>query len=374
MLAIATQNPDAVAETYVRQHIRTIAPDATVVVYLDGEGESLAGLKVFKLKKRHAGALGLSSKLVGLWNLLFDGYSGAVVGAEKKRLIRYFENQRVSALLAEFGPTGCALRAVCRQTGIKLVVNFHGYDATVMGRRWSIRRAYRRLAQNANHFVCGSVHFSDVLVGLGIPSEKISVIPCGIEPEFFQADRIKDPTLVVAVGRLTEKKAPQLTIEAFALVKKAMPNACLELIGDGPLRSVCEKKIEAFGLQDSVKLHGAKEHAFVADRLSRASVFVQHSVTAANGDTESQGISLLEAMASNVPVVTTRHNGFPETVIDGVTGYLVDERDVGGMAERVAALLNDENLRKRFGAAGRQRVMDHFSAEGSVRQLRKLLI
>lgn len=374
MFAVATQNPDAVPETYVRQHIRTIAPDDTVVVYWDGSGRSLEGLSAFKINARHAGAFGLSSKMVGMWNIVFDTYAGAIVGEERKRLIRYFEENRVSALLAEFGPTGCALREVCREKGIKLVVNFHGYDATVMGRRWIIRRAYHRLARDAAHFVCGSKHFSKILVGLGIPQEKISVIPCGIEPEYFNGNRRKEPMLAVAVGRLTEKKAPHLTIDAFALVKKKMPSARLEIIGDGPLRAVCERKIEELDIQDCVKLHGAKDHEFVAETLSRASVFVQHSVTASNGDTESQGISLLEAMASSVPVVTTRHNGFPETVADGVTGFLVDEGDIRGMAEKVVALFSDIDVRKAMGAAGRERVLREFSAEGSIKQLRELLL
>ena len=81
------------------------------------------------------------------------------------------------------------------------------------------------------------------------------------------------------------------------------------------------------------------------NKLAEASVFVQHSVVASNGDTESQGISLLEAMTASIPLVVTDHNGFKETVIEGETGYLVKERDIDSMAKKITLLLKNESLR-----------------------------
>jgi glycosyltransferase involved in cell wall biosynthesis len=83
---------------------------------------------------------------------------------------------------------------------------------------------------------------------------------------------------------------------------------------------------------------------------------------------------LVEAMASGVPVVLTRHNGFPETVVEGETGYLVEEGDVVGMSQKILVLLKDLTLRRRMGTQGRMRVMDHFTAEKMAGKLRWLLL
>lgn len=367
MLAIATQNPDSIPETYVRQHIRLIAPGKTVVLYFEGEGILIPGVRSFHIMRK--GLLPWTSKLFSIWNVLVNGYSGAITGKEEKRVIRFLRDNGVTSILAEFGPTGCALRRLCKKAGIKLIVNFHGYDATVMPKRILIRWAYHKLARDADYFICGSKHFAGRLEKLGFSRNKIRVIPCGIEVDKFAIGGKKDPNLIVAVGRLTEKKAPHLTIEAFSIVHKALPEARLEMIGDGPLRQLCEQKISEHSLEGCVILHGAKEHEFVKQKLSGASVFVQHSVTADNGDTESQGISLLEAMISSVPVVTTKHNGFPETVVDGETGYLVEEREIKEMAKHIIHLLKDAELRMRMGRQGRSRVIKNYSANDMAKKL-----
>jgi len=212
-----------------------------------------------------------------------------------------------------------------------------------------------------------------ILEKLGFPRSKIDVIPCGIEINEFPLGTEKDPNLLLAIGRLTEKKAPHLTIQAFAIVNKALPKTRLEIIGDGPLRDLCEQKIVQLGLEDTVIIHGSKNHDFVKQRLSLASVFLQHSVTAANGDTESQGISLIEAMASCAPVVTTNHNGFPETVSHGETGFLVEEGDCEQMASQIIRLFTDSELRQRMSEQGRKRVSKYFNSDNLVKNMRELL-
>jgi len=198
-------------------------------------------------------------------------------------------------------------------------------------------------------------------------------VPCGIEASEFNHEAEKDPSLVVAVGRFVEKKAPDLTIEAFARVCRIRPTARLEMIGDGPLLARCRAIAKKLGLEDSVVFHGACDHSFVKDKLAQASIFVQHSVRAKNGDMESQGISLLEAMACAAPVVTTRHNGFVETVLDSETGFLVDEFDMSGMVNRVLELLADDGKRVAFGRNGRQRVVEHYDANILAGRLREIL-
>jgi glycosyltransferase involved in cell wall biosynthesis len=372
MLGIATPTPNSPTETFIQQHISRIAPGNTVVLYFENKGSMSSitpSLRILDNKKVNW----LEGQIRSSVNALLYGYPGAISGHTGIVLKEFLAKHQVQSILAEFGPTGCALFPICRELGIRLVVNFHGHDATVMPKRWVIRRAYQRLNKHADAFVCGSKYFSEILINLGFDEQKIHIIPCGIEVDQFDMEANKDPNLVIAVGRFIEKKAPHLTIQAFKMVLDKCPNARLEMIGDGPLMHKCQRIVNKEGLGEKVILYGAKSHEFVKQRLAVASLFVQHSVIASNGDTESQGISLLEAMASEIPVISTRHNGFVETVIEGVTGFLVAERDVDAMADRMVQVLQDKKLRDSFGQAGRKHVEENYKAEKMVQRLQDLL-
>jgi colanic acid/amylovoran biosynthesis glycosyltransferase len=369
-IAIVTVNPDTLAETYIRQHIRTIVPGNTVVVYFEGDGNSLEGVPSFKVR-RDSQINPWVKVLRSLYSYLIHGYPGAITSPSLDDFLR---RHNVGAVFAEFGPTGCAVLPTCKRNDLRLVVNFHGHDATVMPRRRLIRRAYKYLDRYADGYVCGSRHFSNVLRKIGLTAEKINVVPCGIELDQFDAEREKDPNLIVAVGRFTQKKAPHITIQSFSGLASRHPAVRLEMVGDGQLLPQCKNLIRDLGLGGRVILHGAKPHDFVKELLRRASIFVQHSVTAENGDTESQGVSLLEAMASGVPVVTTNHNGFAETVIDGETGFLVPEHDVSAMCDAMLRLQDDVDMKKRMGRSARQRVVHNFESTLLAAKLRDIVL
>jgi glycosyltransferase involved in cell wall biosynthesis len=106
--------------------------------------------------------------------------------------------------------------------------------------------------------------------------------------------------------------------------------------------------------------------------MREASLFVQHSVTA-NGETEGLPVAILEAMASALPVVSTRHSGIPEAVLDNVTGYLVDEHDVDGMGVAMTKLFDHPKRAACMGVAGRERVLANFTQEMARDRLRALM-
>jgi glycosyltransferase involved in cell wall biosynthesis len=375
VLAVVTPDPNIPAETYVRQHIRDIAPGRTAVIYFQGEGIDFGAIPNLKLPfhQRQNWPL-ILRKTSSFWSLIVHGYSGILDKSQKTRLIKFFSENKVKIVLAEFGPVGCAIKDACREAGVSLFVHFHGQDATVLPRRWLYRHAYRRLGREASGIICHSRYLADKISTIGLPEEKIHVIPYGINVHEFKPCENRDLNLILAVGRFVEKKAPHLTIKAFARVQKRIPQVRLEMIGNGPLLSRCKNTVSELEISNNIIFHGAREHNFVKERLQKACVFVQHSVTAPNGDTESLGISLLEAMAAGVPVVATRHNGFVETVKDGETGYLVDEYDVKGMAKRVIQLLNNQKLRNEMGKTGRQLIIDKFSTNQQLENLRNILL
>ncbi len=135
------------------------------------------------------------------------------------------------------------------------------------------------------------------------------------------------------------------------------------MIGDGPLFEDVERMIAEQELGQWVFAHGAQPHDKVLSFMRDGDVFLQHSVVASNGDREGSPVAVMEAAAAAVPVVATRHEGISDSVIDGETGFLVDEHDVETMAERIATLANDPDLRLAMGRQAWERADTAFRTE-----------
>ena len=207
-------------------------------------------------------------------------------------------------------------------------------------------------------------------MSLGAPLEKVHFIPCGVDcRQFAGASPATAPPLFLAVGRFVEKKAPHLTIRAFAEAHSAHPSARLRMIGDGPLWNECRQLAKSLAVEKAVEFLGTQTHAIVTSEMHQARCFVQHSVEAASGDCEGTPVGILEAGASGLPVISTRHAGIPDVVIEGETGFLVDEGDVEGMAKHMLQIAEDPALAGRLGQAARKRIEDHFSLEGTISAL-----
>jgi colanic acid/amylovoran biosynthesis glycosyltransferase len=174
---------------------------------------------------------------------------------------------------------------------------------------------------------------------------------------------------VLTVARLVEKKGVAYAIQALALARRTHPQLRLEIVGDGPLRPQLEALVGQLGQGAAVTFHGARPSHEVAHLMGQAHIFTLPSVTAASGDEEGQGVALVEAQATGLPVVATRHGPFPEVVRDGVTGFLVPERDPGALAERLIELADHPALADRMGAAARQQVAEHFDERQLSRQV-----
>jgi colanic acid/amylovoran biosynthesis glycosyltransferase len=270
---------------------------------------------------------------------------------------RAFSVAGPAAVLAEFGPTAVRLIEPCRRAGVPLIAHFHGYDSSVRAVLDEHRDRYPRMFEFASAIIGVSRAMCAKLVALGAPPEKVHYSPYGVDCDRFRpADAAAAPPIAVAVGRLVEKKAPHLTILAFADVYRRNPSARLRIIGDGPLLGPCADLAAALGLGEAVTFLGALGHDVINEEMRGARCFVQHSVEAANGDCEGTPNSIIEAGASGLPVVATRHAGIPDVVIEGETGFLVDERDASGMARHLSQLLDDPALAGRMGRAAHQHV------------------
>lgn len=284
--------------------------------------------------------------------------------------LKVFQEHNVVAVLAEYGGCGVWCAEACRQAGVPLIVHFHGHDASDREILKMFEDTYAGMFEQAKAVIAVSHAMERQLVSLGSPREKIYYNPCGVDTEEFGgADPANAPPVFISVGSFREKKAPQLTIASFSRVHQIFPRARLRMIGDGVLLNECKNLARELGILDSITFLGVQNHSVVEEEMRQARCFVQHSVVAASGDSEGTPVAVLEAGATGLPVVSTRHAGIPDVVVEGQTGFLVEEHDVEGMAERMLRLAQDPVLAGTMGRNARIHIAANFSMEKSLGRL-----
>jgi glycosyltransferase involved in cell wall biosynthesis len=286
----------------------------------------------------------------------------------------FLRQSSVDVVLAEYAPTAAVISQACLASQIPLVVHFHGFDAYHEETLTELREPYQRLFQTAYRVVAVSNHMLGQLVSLGCPEERIVLNPYGVDMRQFEGAQPKEaPPLLLALGRFVEKKGPLLTLRAFARVRIDEPHARLVMLGEGPLRDRCIELARDFGIEDSIDFPGSVDHVDVAEWMRKARCFVQHSLRAEDGDSEGTPVAVLEAASCGLPVVSTRHGGIADAIVDGTGGFLVDEGDVDGMADRLLQLVRDRELAARMGAAAQRHIEAKYSSEMSLGRLRQVL-
>lgn len=286
----------------------------------------------------------------------------------------YLKEHKIEAVLAEYGLTGVAVLPVCQKLGIPLFVYFHGYDASAHQVIRDNGAKYRQMFAYASRiFVVSKVMYRR-LVELGCPEEKLILNTYGPDDRFLEIEpKNSDPRAFIAIGRFVNKKAPYYTILAFKKVVEKYPDARLYFAGDGELRELCQNLIRHFRLEENIQLLGVITPEVYASFLECVSGFIQHSITAENGDMEGTPVAVLEASAAGIPVIATKHAGIPDVILDGETGLLVDEHDVDGMAERMIQIIENPYLARQLGATGKERIRQHFSMEQHLRKIGDVL-
>jgi colanic acid/amylovoran biosynthesis glycosyltransferase len=160
-----------------------------------------------------------------------------------------------------------------------------------------------------------------------------------------------------------EKKGIEFAIRAIAAVARTGRRLRYDVIGDGPLRSRLQRIVAELGITDIVIIHGSKKKSEVIAMLDCAHVLLAPSVTAEDGDREGIPVAIMEAMAAGLPVISTRHSGIPELVRDGVSGYLVEERDVESLASKIADIVDHPEAWVELGWAGRGIIEHDFNID-----------
>lgn len=271
------------------------------------------------------------------------------------RVSRHVREIRPDLVHAHFAESAAVFG--CRMN-TPLVVTIHGADVTIAvehkGKLGRLRQARLvRGLRRADLVIAVSEFIAAKAAELGVDPSNVVVHHIGI-PVSHSDSRTHDPEWdVVFVGRLVEKKGVGDLLEAVARLAKPS-EVRLAIVGDGPLRDDLEARAKKLGLQAT--FFGMANPEQVRRLMHSARVFVAPSRTASDGDSEGFGMVFLEAAAAQLPVVSYRHGGVPEAVVDGVTGLLAPEGDVDALSERIQYLLDNPHVSRNLGHAGRKRV------------------
>lgn len=292
------------------------------------------------------------------------------------RLFRLFRQLR-PAIVHSRNKSGLDALLPARLAGVPHCVHGeHGWDVHDLDGRSVKEQVLRRLhAPFVERYVTVSRSLRDYLVErVGIRPERITTICNGVDTDKFRpAQRKPDGALpphlrgeglvvIGTVGRLQPVKNQQMLLAAFADVVRergdAAASARLLVVGDGPLRARLEQQARTLGIAQRVCFAG--DRADVAQLLQCLDVFVLPSLA--------EGISntLLEAMATGLPVIATRAGGNVELVEDGANGALFDLADAQALTRLITGYLAEPALRRRHGARSRQRAVENFSLQAMV--------
>jgi len=312
-----------------------------------------------RLWHRALAALGIGERRTSNWPVIRDRLEDAV------------HRTKADIIHAHFGPQGVLIAPVAEATNTPLVITFYGNDVSGLARKPFWKKRYPDTFRSADLLIGISNHICSRLWSLGASRSKVRCWHLGVDVsrfEYRQADESFDGKTVrcVHVGRLVEKKAPIHLVESLKHALEKLDESFdlrLKIAGDGPLREDLERSVQRLGIEDRVSVLGAIPHSHVSELLKEANLYTQHCKTATDGDQEGLGVSFIEASATGLPIVATRHNGLPDVILDGETGILVEEGDSEAMGDAIASLAERPREWVKMGEAGRQHIENTFDLQ-----------
>ena len=336
--AIATSDYFVMGETFINRHIAELFGGETCVICGRFNGEDPLGKPLFA--RRAPLTLGdkLRAPFAAAAGAVLHGTSRLPFGDNRAGLIRFLQQQEVKVILAEFGTQALVVAKLGNDLGIPVFTYWRGTDASRALRSRQRIRSYRLMMPRLAGMFSVSQFLLDQLAAQGVHHPNAHVVPSGVDVRRFTPGP-KRPGSFLAVGRMVAKKAPQVTLRAFARAARGR-EAHLTFIGDGPLLEDSKAQAKLLKIADQVTFTGALPHDQVRAHLLETEFFLQHSVTAPDGNTEGLPTAIQEALACGCITLSTRHAGIPEAVAHGVNGLLVDEWDEDGFARGITHLLD----------------------------------
>jgi colanic acid/amylovoran/stewartan biosynthesis glycosyltransferase WcaL/AmsK/CpsK len=277
--------------------------------------------------------------------------------------------QNFDVIIAHFGNNGLRVARVLKRKKLAapLVTIFHGRDVGRPVRDNSLWQ-YNVLFDQGTLQLTVNDYFRNALLGAGAAPESVAVHHMGVrtsEVEYSWRSWDQGTLNFISVCRLTEKKGIEFALRALGELSNSNPRLdwAYTVIGGGELLADLKQLAKSLDIADRVIFLGARPHSEVKQRLREAHVFLLPSVTAHDGDVEGIPVSLMEAMAAGLTVVSTYHSGIPELIEDQKTGFLVPERDVEALARKLLWIAENPTECEHIALAARRKIEADFNAD-----------
>jgi colanic acid/amylovoran biosynthesis glycosyltransferase len=288
-----------------------------------------------------------------------------ISSGELRALMKVLERRSARLLHIYFGHIAVHLLPLIRAWPRPSIVSFHGADVMVDMNKPAYREATRQMLDVVKLVLVRSESLRRAVADLGCDQKKIEVQRTGIpldefpfrERNFSGSD---GEWRFVQAGRLIEKKGLPVTLRAFASFLKRYSKATLTIAGEGPLLGHLQELARELKIDNRVSFTGLISQEELRDLYYGSHVFLHPSETGPDGNQEGIPNSMLEAMASGLPVFATEHGGIPEAIKHGVSGVLVPERDEEELAWTLLNAVEDQRFLARVARGGAEVVGENF--------------
>jgi glycosyltransferase involved in cell wall biosynthesis len=315
------------------------------------------------------------------WNRQVRDVPWQLSKREVADLLRVLEANRAQLLQIFFGHIAVHLIPLIRAWPKPVIASFHGADVLVDMEKPAYRRATQEMLALVRHVLVRSESLRRAVINLGCDENKIDVVRTGIPLDEFPFRERTFPSRgggsqwrLLQACRLIEKKGLVTTLHAFTNFLAQYPKATLTIAGEGPLLADLRDLAARLKIENQVRLPGFVSQEKLREILYASHIFLHPSQTGRDGNQEGIPNSMLEAMASGLPVFATNHGGIPEVIENGVSGILVPERDHQALGSALIEAAQDPLLLSRLARAGAQVVAQKFDRHQQMRRLEELYL
>jgi colanic acid/amylovoran biosynthesis glycosyltransferase len=272
-----------------------------------------------------------------------------------------------------FGNTGVHLLPLIERWDRPCIVSFHGMDVQRRESERGYETRLRRVLRLVPIILVRSRSIAERLIELGCDPVKIRLnrtgIPLSDFPYLPRRVPVKGAWNVVQACRLVPKKGLPTALRAFALFAQKFPNALFEIAGEGPLLKDLQRLVGELRIEKMVRFVGFLNQKELRMLFERSHLFLHPSEVATDSNQEGVPNSMLEAMATGLPVIATMHGGIPEAVADGISGLLVPERDHLRLANALISLVENPVRWLETGKAASRTVTEEFAQARQIEAL-----